>query len=66
MKKLLHCSDVVPGCEFIARGVNDNEVIIRATRHAQSEHKIHWVTPELLRKMIAAIRDDEKIGVAED
>ncbi|HXT87288.1 MAG TPA: DUF1059 domain-containing protein [Verrucomicrobiae bacterium] len=65
MKKFLRCCDVIPGCKFIARGVNDNEVIIRATRHAQSEHNIPWVTPELLRGVIAAIRDEEEIVMAE-
>ena len=65
MKKFLRCCDVIPGCKFIARGVNDNEVIIRVTRHAQSEHNIQWVTPELLRGVIAAIRDEEEIVMAE-
>lgn len=65
MKKLLRCCDVIPGCKFIARGVNENEVIIRATRHAQSEHNIPWVTPDLLRSVIAAIHDEEEIALAE-
>lgn len=65
MKKFLRCCDVIPGCKFIARGVNDNEVIIRVTRHAQSEHNIPWVTPELLRGVVAAIRDEEEIVMAE-
>ena len=65
MKKFLRCCDVIPGCKFIARGVNDNEVIIRVTRHAQSEHNITWVTPELLRGVLAAIRDEEEIVMAE-
>lgn len=65
MKKLLHCSDVIPGCEFIAHGINDNEVIIRATRHAQREHNIPWVTPELFRGVIAAIRDEEEVATVE-
>ncbi|HEV2304354.1 MAG TPA: DUF1059 domain-containing protein [Candidatus Acidoferrales bacterium] len=65
MKKFLRCCDVIPGCKFIARGVNENEVIIRATRHAQSAHNIPWITPDLLRGVLAAIHDNEELAIVE-
>jgi predicted small metal-binding protein len=63
MTKLLHCSDVIPGCTFIAHGVNENEVIIRATQHAHRVHKVNWMTPDLLKRVLAAIREDEVVIV---
>jgi predicted small metal-binding protein len=59
MKKLLRCCDVIPGCDFVARGVNENEIIIRATQHARDVHSIRWLTPDLFKRVIAAIRDEE-------
>jgi predicted small metal-binding protein len=57
--KLLRCCDVIPGCDFIARGVSENEIIIRATQHARTAHDVNWMTPDLLKRVLAAIRDDE-------
>lgn len=59
MRKFLRCCDIIPGCSFIARGVNENEVIIRAARHARAVHNVPWMTPELLKSVLAAIRDDD-------
>jgi predicted small metal-binding protein len=64
MKKLLRCCDVIPGCDFVAHGVNENEIIMRATQHARTVHNVSWMTPDLLKRVLAAIRDDE-IAVAE-
>ncbi len=43
----------------MARGINVNEVIIRAMRHAWTKHHLRELTPELLRRLLGAIRDDE-------
>jgi predicted small metal-binding protein len=61
MKKLLRCSDVIPGCDFVAHGVNENEIIIRATQHAREVHSVTWLTPDLFKRVIAAIRDEEVV-----
>ncbi len=62
MKKLLRCSDVIPGCDFVAHGVNENEIIMRATQHARSAHNVSWMTPDLLKRVVAAIRDEESVS----
>ncbi|MGC1106203.1 MAG: DUF1059 domain-containing protein [Candidatus Acidiferrales bacterium] len=62
MKKLLHCCDVIPGCDFVARGVNENEIIMRATQHVRSVHNVAWMTPDLLKRVLAAIRDEEPVS----
>lgn len=61
MKKLLRCCDVIPGCDFIARGISENEIIIRATQHARMAHQVTWMTPDLLQRVLAAIRDEEPV-----
>lgn len=61
MNKLLRCCDVIPGCDFVARGVNENEIIIRATQHARRAHNVTWMTPDLFQRVLAAIRDDEPV-----
>ncbi|MFZ0641340.1 MAG: DUF1059 domain-containing protein [Candidatus Acidiferrales bacterium] len=62
MKKRFQCSDVIPGCDFVAHGVNENEIIMRATRHARSAHNVTWMTPDLLKRVLAAIRDEESVS----
>lgn len=61
MKKLLRCCDVIPGCDFVAHGVSENEIIIRATQHAREAHSVKWITPEWLQRVLAAIRDEEVV-----
>ncbi|MFZ0336205.1 MAG: DUF1059 domain-containing protein [Candidatus Acidiferrales bacterium] len=61
MKKLLRCSDVISGCDFVAHGVNENEIIMRVTQHARIAHEVAWMTPDLLKRVLAAIRDDEPV-----
>lgn len=63
MTKLLHCCDVVPGCDFVAHGVNENEIIIRTTHHARLAHNVIWMTPDLLQRILEAIRDDAPVNV---
>jgi len=38
MAKVLYCSDVVKGYDFVARGEAEEEVLQKATEHGRSEH----------------------------
>jgi predicted small metal-binding protein len=58
MAKVLHCNDVVPNCEYVARGDSDQEVLQQAAEHARTTHNIADVTPELADKVRSAIRDE--------
>jgi predicted small metal-binding protein len=58
MAKVLHCNDVVPNCEYVARGDSDQEVLQQAAKHARTAHNIADVTPELADKVRSAIRDE--------
>ena len=59
MGKMLECAKVDPssGCTHVVRGKDENEVMKNAMEHAKS-HGIREVTPELMAKVKAAIRDE--------
>ena len=59
MGKMLECAKVDPssGCTYVVRGKDESEVMKNAMEHAKS-HGIREVTPELMAKVKAAIRDE--------
>jgi predicted small metal-binding protein len=58
MGKILECAKVDPssGCQHVVRGETEQEVLQKAGEHAK-EHGIRDVTPELLARVKANIRD---------
>jgi predicted small metal-binding protein len=56
MSKVLKCGDVMPGCAAVLEGVDDAEVIRKATEHAKSAHKMVTVPPDVVNKVRAAIK----------
>ncbi len=57
MSKELHCGDLMTGCEFVAEGKDEAEVMTRAAEHARAAHGMTDITPELAGKVQAAIRE---------
>jgi len=58
MAKALHCGDLMPGCEFVARGESEQEVLQAAAEHGRSAHNLTEIPPELADKVKSAIRDE--------
>jgi predicted small metal-binding protein len=58
MAKILECAKVDPssGCKHIVRGETEEEVLQKAAEHAKV-HGIREVTPELIERVKANIRD---------
>ena len=58
MAKMLECASVDPssGCKHVVRGETEEEVLKKAGEHAR-EHGIREVTPELMAKVKANIRN---------
>ncbi|HEY7164854.1 MAG TPA: DUF1059 domain-containing protein [Candidatus Binatia bacterium] len=58
MAKILECEKVDPssGCKHVIRGETTEEVLQKAAEHAK-EHNIRQVTPELIERVKANIRD---------
>jgi len=59
MDKIIECAEVDPssGCTHVVTGKNEEEVLKNAAEHAKS-HGLRDVTPELMAKVKAAIRDE--------
>jgi predicted small metal-binding protein len=57
MAKELRCGDLMPGCNFVAQGSDENEVMTKAAEHAKKDHGMKDIPPDVARKAQAAIRD---------
>lgn len=57
MAKELRCNDVMPGCDFVARGENEQEVLAKGAEHAKNDHGIEQMDEATAQKVKAAIRD---------
>ena len=58
MLKILRCSDLIPGCDFVARGESSEEAVARAIEHVRTRHHLRAITPDILSHLIAAVRDE--------
>lgn len=60
MGKIIECAKVDPssGCTYVVHGATEEELLKNAMEHAKS-HGIREVTPELMEKVKAAIRDEQ-------
>ena len=58
MSKVLHCRDLGPDCNFVARGQNENDVMRQVADHARTAHGIDPVPPDLAQKAQASIREE--------
>ena len=58
MSKILHCAEVVPGCDYVARGESEAEILQQAAEHARTVHNVSEVTSEFADKVRAAIHDE--------
>jgi predicted small metal-binding protein len=57
MSKHIACDDIVRGCGFTATATSEDELMKQVTRHAECDHGVKEVTPELAAKVKAAIKD---------
>jgi predicted small metal-binding protein len=58
MAKVLRCRDVGLDCEGELRGQTEEEILRQAAEHAQDVHNIRDMSPDLVQKVRAAIRDE--------
>ena len=56
MSKELRCADVIAGCNFVAQGKDDSEVMKNMAGHAKSVHKMAAISMDIEKKARAAIR----------
>ncbi len=46
----------MPGCNFVASGATEEEVVKQAAQHAKDKHDVKQLTADLVAKVRAAIR----------
>lgn len=57
MAKHFGCGDVVQGCKFTVTAENEAAVLAQVAAHAAAAHGMKEVTPDLVAKVKAAMRD---------
>ncbi len=58
MTKVLRCSEMVPGCDYVARAESEDELMQKAAQRAREKHGIETVSPELGQMIKSKIRDE--------
>jgi predicted small metal-binding protein len=60
--KTLHCGDLMKGCDFVATGATEEEVMKKTAEHAKSAHGMHHLAPETALTLRAAIHEEQPTG----
>ncbi|PYN82409.1 MAG: hypothetical protein DMD96_06130 [Candidatus Rokuibacteriota bacterium] len=57
----LRCKEVgMPNCEFVVRGKDDDEVMLKAAEHARHDHNMQTIPLDLARKARGVIRESSE------
>ncbi|HXW06560.1 MAG TPA: DUF1059 domain-containing protein [Vicinamibacterales bacterium] len=57
MAKVLKCGDLMPGCDTVILGKDDDEVFAKAEAHARKEHNMTIIPPSVMTQIAANIRE---------
>ena len=57
MAKVLKCGDLMPGCDTVIVGKDEDEVFAKAEAHARKEHNMTIIPPSVVSQIEAAIKD---------
>ena len=57
MAKELNCGDLMPGCKTVIEGKDVAEVMQKGAEHAKNAHGVNSISPDLAKKVQAAIKD---------
>jgi predicted small metal-binding protein len=57
MSKVLKCGDLMPGCHAVIEGHDVQDVMQKGAEHAKTAHGISTISPDLAKKVQAAIKD---------
>jgi predicted small metal-binding protein len=62
MSRVLECGSIVPGCDIVIHGDDENEVIVKFAEHARAVHEIEHLSDALKARLRTAMRED--VGAA--
>lgn len=57
MGKTMKCGDLMPGCDFVAHGESEDEVLRNVAAHAKEAHGIEEITDDLVAQVRSKIND---------
>lgn len=57
MGKIIHCGELFPGCNYVARGHDDVATLICIVEHLTAEHDVRDIGDDLLHRARAVMRD---------
>ena len=55
--KQFRCGDVVPGCQWVTRSEDDEELLDAIQSHARDEHAMDEVPPEVVDQIHSVITE---------
>jgi predicted small metal-binding protein len=58
MSKVVSCRDVGVDCDFVARGMTEQEVLQQCAEHGRMAHGMEEIPPELAARVRAAIQEE--------
>ena len=58
MAKIVRCREVGVDCDFEARGETEQDVLDKCAEHGRTAHGMQELSPEVVAKVRAAIRDE--------
>ena len=58
MAKIARCREVGVDCDFEARGETEQEVLDKCAEHGRTAHGMRELSPQLVEKVGAAIREE--------
>jgi len=56
MAHVIACGDVIAGCAVVVEGDDEEQVLAHVAAHAEADHGIVDISPEVLEAVRAAIR----------
>ncbi len=56
MAKELRCGDIMPGCDYVAKGETEQEIMTQAAEHARDKHGLNEIDEETAEKVRSKIR----------
>ncbi len=60
MAKILRCNDLMPGCDFVARGDSEEEIMAQAAEHAKTAHNMTEISEGVVSMVRSAIHEDDQ------
>ena len=56
MAKELRCNEIMPGCDYVAKGETEQEIMAKAAEHAREKHGMSEIDQETAQKVRSKIR----------